>query len=108
MTIASLKTFAALSALAAAALAGAGCVNAKYKSAGRDIPPPALLNLTCEQAPLVATVNSVIVLHGPGSWKRDAYWDEYVVFVANRGSTPFVVESDTLTDFRSDSTAPRR
>ena len=48
-----------------------GCVSAKFKTAAEKT-APAPLNLTREQAPLSATVESVIVYRGPGSWKRDA------------------------------------
>ena len=91
---------------AAVALALSGCVSAKYKSAAKSTPPAAALNLTAAQPPVEATVNTVIVFHGPGSWKRDAYWDEYVVSVVNRGAVPLVVESAGLTDFGGDATAP--
>ena len=88
------------------ALALSGCVSAKYKSAAKDTPPAVALNLTAAQPPVEATVNTVIVFHGPGAWKRDAYWDEYVVSVANRSNVPLVVDAATLTDFRGDSIAP--
>ena len=89
-----------------AALALSGCVSAKYQPADKNISSPFLLNLTAAQPPVAATVISVIPYHGLGSWKRDAYWDEYVVSVANSGSAPLVVESASLTDFRGDATAP--
>jgi len=106
MKIASLKKLTVASALAVAALAGPGCVSARYKSAGAGTPPPLVLNLTSGEAQQVVTVHSVIAFHGPGSWKRDAYWDEYVVSIANHDTTPLVVESAELTDFRGDVTSP--
>lgn len=75
-----------------------GCVSAKYKSAARETPPTPL-NLTNEQAPMLVTVKSVIVYRGPGSWKRDAYWDEYIVSLVNHGRTPVTLESASLFDF---------
>ena len=93
-------------ALSLVALALSGCVSAKYKSAAKSTPPAAALNLTATQPPVEAMVNTVIVFHGPGSWKRDAYWDEYVVSVANHGSAPLVVDSVALTDFQGETTAP--
>lgn len=111
--------------LTLALLAGTGCVSAKYKPAPKDTPPPVALNLTsapAKPAPvftpandpsptealptIVVTVHSVISFRGPGSWKRDAYWDEYVVSVVNRGADPLVVESAILTDFEGDATEP--
>ena len=110
---------------ALALLACSGCVSAKYQSAANGTPPPVALNLTSAPArflPLESTggdsnpaaappsvaavVHSVIVYRGPGSWKRNAYWDEYVVSLVNRDSASLVVESAMLTDFRGDTSAP--
>lgn len=93
-------------AVALAAVALSGCVSARYKPADKKTPPPVVLNLTAAQPAVEATVNTVIVYRGPGSWKRDAYWDEYVLTFVNRGSIPLVVESAGLTDLRGDTTAP--
>jgi hypothetical protein len=89
-----------------AAFALSGCVSARYKSADKKTPPPVALNLAAAQPAGEATVNTAIFYRGPGSWKRDAYWDEYVLTFVNRGSGPLVVESAGLTDLRGDSTAP--
>ncbi len=87
-------------------LAFTGCVSSRYKSAKKDALPPLPLNLTAEQSALKATVKFVIIFHGPGSWKRDAYWDEYCVRLVNRGEIPFVLESAEIVDFRQDRSAP--
>ncbi len=84
-----------------------GCVSARYQRADPDnLTAPVSLNLTSEPSPVTATVHSVIAIHGPGSWKRDAYWDEYVVSVVNRSEAPLAVQSATLTDFLGHATAP--
>jgi hypothetical protein len=98
--------FAAALAFAVVLLGGSGCVSAKYKLAKGGMPPPVALNLTASQPPVEAAVNAVIVLHGPGSWKREAYWDEYAVAIANRGAAPITVESASLIDFQDIATAP--
>lgn len=92
--------------LICAALLLHGCVSAKYKPADDETPPAEQINLTAAQPPLAVKLHSVIVYHGPGSWKRDAYWDEYVVSVQNTGTQPFVVASAGLTDFNGVATAP--
>lgn len=97
-----------------AGLTQSGCVSAKYKRAPGDTPPPTPLNFAATPVdgaatvtpPIDATLNTVIVFQGPGSWKRDAYWDEYVFSVVNRGSETVVIESARLTDFRGDAVAP--
>src|SRR6185436_17906008 len=102
-------------ALLAAALACTGCVSSKYKLAKpADTLPAVALNLTSTPAPgkadapspVEATLNTVLVFQGPGSWKREAYWDEYIVTLANRGPAPFNIESATLTDFQGQAVTP--
>jgi hypothetical protein len=94
-------------------LAQAGCVSAKYKSSSKDTPPAVPLNLTArpdsdpdKKAAAEITLQAVIVFRGPGSWKRDAYWDEYVLKIMNRGSAPLNVDSAILTDFQNQSVVP--
>lgn len=82
-----------------------GCVSAKYKSATEKT-PPVPLHLTGEPAPLLVTVQSVIVYRGPGSWKRDAYWDEYLVALTNQGGAPATLETVSLTDLTGTPNTP--
>ena len=77
-----------------------GCVSTKYQFARKDTPPPVPLNLVVKQAPLAVTVHTVIVHEGPGSWKRKAYWDEYVLTIANQSGLPLAIESAALVDFQ--------
>lgn len=108
-----MKPFALLAPFLLALLPLTGCVSSKYKLAARDA--PAAVALALESAPasvtgpaapaIGATVTAVIVYRGPGSWKRDAYWDEYVLTVSNRSETPLVVESAMLTDLRGHAVA---
>lgn len=83
-----------------------GCVSAKYKMAAEDTPPPVPLNITAASHPLEGVVDTVIILGGPGSWKREAYWDEYVLSVTNRGGAPVILESATLVDFQNNPVMP--
>ena len=78
----------------------AGCVSAgKYQEARADTPPAQLLNVPFPAAPLQATLNTLIVYGGPGSWKREALWDEYVVTLHNPGARPITITAAALTDF---------
>lgn len=86
--------------IAAVALLGGGCVSTKYKLAPQGTPTAAVLNLVAAPSPIEAIVHTVIVFKGPGAWKREAYWDEYVITIANRGDQPVTLESATLVDFR--------
>jgi hypothetical protein len=87
-------------ALAVAALyVVSACVSSKYKFAGKEIPPARSLSAQFPPAPLDANLVNVITDGGPGSWKREAFWDEYVVALHNPGDQPLEVSSATLVDF---------
>lgn len=75
-----------------------GCVSTKYKMAPKNTPPPIALNLATVQPPVATALHTVIVYKGPGSWKKEAYWDEYVVSITNQGPAPLTVGSATLVD----------
>lgn len=81
-------------------LALTGCVSTKYKLAKKNTPPPIALNLSVGQAAVEVTVHAVIVYEGPGSWKRKAFWDEYVLTIANRSDAPLSIESAAVVDFQ--------
>jgi len=100
----SCRRFLAVVLAGLSGLAG-GCVSAKYKTVEKPTTPPAL-NLVGEYEPVLCRVDSVIIYRGPGSWKRDAYWDEYIVTLRNGGDVPCTVESVTLTDFTGTSSPP--
>ena len=83
-----------------AALLG-GCVTSKkYKMAKDGGAPVQPLALTLTSANTELTLATVIVVKGPGSWKREARWDEYVVTLANRGEYPLLIESAELFDLK--------
>lgn len=83
----------------------AGCMASSYKMTPKTTLPPVLLNLPATEPPIEALLHTVIIYRGPGSWKLDAYWDEYVVTVANRGNALVTVESASLVDFQNQATA---
>lgn len=101
--------------LAVITLTLSGCVSSHYQLAKSANANPAVI-LDLKTTPGVggsepssladASLRNVIVYHGPGSWKRDAYWDEYVVSITNRGTAPLVIETATLADFQGNSTSP--
>jgi hypothetical protein len=82
------------------------CVSPRYKLARDDTPPPVLINLATTQPPVVMVLKTVIIYQGPGSWKREAFWDEYVVTVHNHGEQPLTIASATLTDFAGATYSP--
>jgi hypothetical protein len=82
----------------AAATLLAGCLSPKYKFARKEAPPARELNIRFPTAPPEAVLGTVITFGGPGSWKREAFWDEYVVTLRNPGDQPLSVVAVTLTD----------
>ena len=42
---------------------------------------------------LTVTVHTVLVRNGPGSWVRDADWDEYIVTLKNSAPSPLHIET---------------
>ena len=75
-----------------------GCVSTGYLKAKKDTPPPQLLNVPFAPGRLEAALNAVITYNGPGSWKRNAFWDEYVVTLHNPGTEALTVAAAGLTD----------
>jgi hypothetical protein len=85
--------------VAALLICQCGCVATKYQLAREDTPPAQRLDIAFPPAPpLQSTLSTLISYGGPGSWKRKALWDEYVVTLENHGDQPITIDSSTLTD----------
>ena len=88
-------------ALAAALLTQAGCVTSKkYRLAKDDTPPAQALGWTAATPAATLTLESLVVFKGPGSWKREARWDEYIVRVTNTGNQPLAIYDAELEDLQ--------
>ena len=62
-------------------------------------PPPANQVLaTSEAGPLAARLDWVIVRNGPGTWARNADWDEYLLHVRNTSDRPLLITTVAVTD----------
>lgn len=86
-----------------------GCISAKYKMAKPNETAPAVtLNLTSKNSFVEASLDTVIAFQGPGSWKREAYWDEYVITVKNKIGKPLTVESASLVGLSEKPSTPWR
>jgi hypothetical protein len=76
-----------------------GCVATKYKLAKKSTPPVQLLNIAFPPSPaLQPTLATLITYRGPGSWKREALWDEYVVTLENHADRALTIDSAALAD----------
>lgn len=96
--LASTRIASAIAVLLSLAIFSSGCVSTKYKRAPKDTPLPLAFNLTANNPSVALTLHTVIVYKGPGSWKKEAYWDEYVVSITHRGTQPLTIESAGIVD----------
>lgn len=76
-----------------------GCLSPRYKHASKKTPPAVMLNVNFPPGPLETSLNTLVIPGGPGSWKKEAFWDEYVVTFHNSHDQPFQVKSVELMDF---------
>ena len=91
--------WSAASLLLAAILSQGACVSPKYERASKHTPPIQPLNAQFPTSPLDGTLYAEISDGAPGSWKREAFWDEYVVVLHNKGHTALTIVSATLADY---------
>jgi len=75
-----------------------GCGTPSSKQKGETNPTPPIVNLHAEVAGLKFSITNLIILNGPGSWRDQAYWDEYVVTLSNQGHDVLTVEGAWLGD----------
>ena len=83
--------------LSAGALLSSGA-STNDQTAQGDTPPLVPVNLATVQPPAAMVLHTIITYDSPGSWKREALWDEYVVTISNQGGQPLTIASATLTD----------
>lgn len=84
--------------LLAVAVLQSGCVSNRYRMVKKGAVPPEPINLALATEPVGVTLSALITYHGPGSWKRDALWDEYVVTLHNPGPERITLTAASLTD----------
>ena len=90
----------ATSLLFAAALClVAACVSPKYQRAAKSTPPIQPLDVKFPSSMLDSSLHTEISDGGPGSWKREAFWDEYIVSMRNEGDQALNISSATLIDY---------
>jgi hypothetical protein len=90
----------ALSLLFAATLClVTACVSPKYQRADKSTPPIQPLNVKFPSSALDGSLYAEISDGGPGSWKREAFWDEYVMIMHNHSDQTLIVASAELMDY---------
>ncbi|HEX6508004.1 MAG TPA: hypothetical protein VF221_10255 [Chloroflexota bacterium] len=58
-----------------------------------------MLNVNFPPAALQTSLDTLIISGGSGSWKKEAFWDEYVVTLHNSEDQPLQVASMEVVDF---------
>lgn len=76
-----------------------GCISNKYKAASAINAQPLLMHLNLGGEIVNVQLDTVIVYQGPGTWKKAAYWDEFVVTLTNRSEEGVSVTGASLVDF---------
>jgi hypothetical protein len=94
-----MKTKTLVAVLLSAVALSSGCASNNDHTAQGGTPRLLPINLATIQPPVVMVLDTIITYNGPGSWKREALWDEYVVTISNQGPQPLTVASAALTDF---------
>lgn len=81
-----------------ALLAGlSGCGGTKILKEPQPLAPQEAL-VSGSDARVAGTLDWVIVRDGPGTWAKNADWDEYLLTVRNDSAAPIVITAVTVTD----------
>lgn len=81
------------------ALLSAGCVSNKYQAASALGAEPQRMDLDLGDAPVKSRLDAIIIYQGPGSWKKSAYWDEFLVTFTNASPETVTLASASLVDY---------
>lgn len=76
-----------------------GCVSRKYQAASAVGAQPRWINANLGVVPLKSKLDTVIIYQGPGSWKRSAYWDEFLITFTNESDAAITLTSASLIDY---------
>ena len=77
------------------AACGGARVSKKWEQSQHERP---ILELQAQTASIVANLDWIVFRNGPGSWAKDAFWDEYIVSVTNVSDQPITIESLSVID----------
>jgi hypothetical protein len=82
------------------ALLFSGCISNKYQAASALDARPQRMDIDLGGGPGLKTrLDTVIIYQGPGSWKKAAFWDEFVLTIANESSEAITLTSASLVDY---------
>lgn len=81
------------------ALLSAGCVSNKYQAASALGAEPQRMDIDLGGAPVQSRLDAIIIYQGPGSWKKSAYWDEFVLTFINASAETVTLAAASLMDY---------
>ncbi len=76
-----------------------GCVSDKYRIAPAVGANPQRMDIDLGGTPVRVRLDAVIIYQGPGSWKKSAYWDEFLLTFFNGSDQPVSITSVSLADY---------
>lgn len=88
-----------IAVLFSATLLLTGCVSSKYQAASALGTRPQEMNINLDGGPVESRLDSIIVYQGPGSWKKSAYWDEFLVTFTNDSDQAVTLTAASLVDY---------
>jgi len=75
-----------------------GCASSRLVEKPTENSPD--LHMSSNNEQINMSLNNVLIPNGPGSWIKDAKWDEYVVTITNLSSKPLSIAKISLVDPR--------
>jgi len=75
-----------------------GCASSRLVEKPTENSPD--LHMSSNNEQINMSLNNVLIPNGPGSWIKDAKWDEYVVTITNLSSKPLSIAKFSLVDPR--------
>ena len=76
-----------------------GCVSSKYQAASALGAQPQRMDINLGGEPVKSRLDAVIIYQGPGSWKKSAYWDEFLVTFTNGADEKITLTAASLVDY---------
>lgn len=83
-----------------------GCVSDKYVSYGGSVSPPTPFAAELGGDPVSARLDFAIIYHGPGMWKKEAFWDEFQFTFTNRSDRPVTLATVLVVDRQGNQLPP--
>jgi hypothetical protein len=92
--------------LSLGALIGPGCGSSNYQLiSSKSGQPMVPMELKAVAGPIELTVTGLITFDSPGAWKREAFWDEYLVRLTNHSGESLTISGAYLHDILARSVA---